>query len=69
MKREDKEAVLREQKRVKEAEERLKITTSVEECRVADLGEQVEITLLFHLLYCFPCSCSVLSHRRKNTQY
>ena len=53
MKREHKEAVLREQKRVKEAEERLKITTSVEECRVADLGEQVEITLLFHLCIVF----------------
>lgn len=39
MKKEHKEAVLREQRRVMETEEKLKVTTSVEEHRVGDLGE------------------------------
>ncbi|KAL9955161.1 hypothetical protein ACROYT_G036447 [Oculina patagonica] len=37
MKKEHAEAVIREQKRANEAEERLRIITSLEECRVADL--------------------------------
>ncbi|XP_015752953.1 PREDICTED: GRIP and coiled-coil domain-containing protein 1-like [Acropora digitifera] len=39
MKKENAEAVIREQKRANDAEERLRIITSLEECRVADLGE------------------------------
>ena len=38
MKKEHAQAVIKEQKRVNEAEERLRIITSLEECRVADLG-------------------------------
>ena len=38
MKKEHSEAVIREQKRANDAEERLRIITSLEECRVADLG-------------------------------
>lgn len=38
MKKENAEAVIREQKRANDAEERLRIITSLEECRVADLG-------------------------------
>ena len=38
MKKEHAEAVIREQKRANDAEERLRIITSLEECRVADLG-------------------------------
>lgn len=37
MKKENAEAVIREQKRANDAEERLRIITSLEECRVADL--------------------------------
>ena len=39
MKKEHAEAVIREQKRANDAEERLRIITSLEECRVADLGK------------------------------
>lgn len=39
MKKEHAEAVIREQKRANDAEERLRIITSLEECRVADLGQ------------------------------
>lgn len=38
MKKEHAEVVIREQKRANDAEERLRIITSLEECRVADLG-------------------------------
>lgn len=38
MKKEHAEAVIREQRRANDAEERLRIITSLEECRVADLG-------------------------------
>lgn len=38
MKKNHAEAVIREQKRANDAEERLRIITSLEECRVADLG-------------------------------
>ena len=38
MKKEHAEAVIREQRRANDAEERLRIITTLEECRVADLG-------------------------------
>ena len=38
LKQESAEAVVREQRRANEAEERLQTTTSTDECRVADLG-------------------------------
>lgn len=46
MKKEHTEAVIREQKRANDAEERLRVITSLEECRVADLGmSQAFVTL------------------------
>lgn len=50
MKKENAEAVIREQKRANDAEERLRIITSLEECRVADLGMH-ESTFFFLLAY------------------
>ena len=48
MKKDHAEAVIREQKRANDAEERLRIITSLEECRVADLGmNQVALSLYF----------------------
>lgn len=47
MKKEHSEAVVKEQKRANEAEERLRIITSLEECRVADLGRYLVVISLF----------------------
>ena len=58
MKKEHAEAVIREQKRANDAEERLRIITSLEECRVADLGMNWSSVLL--LLWTF--YIALLSH-------
>ena len=49
MKKEHAEAVIREQKRANDAEERLRIITSLEECRVADLGMSKEVLIACYL--------------------
>lgn len=49
MKKEHAEAVIREQKRANDAEERLRIITSLEECRVADLGMRKEVLIACYL--------------------
>lgn len=53
MKKENVEALVREQKRANDAEERLKMLASVEESRVSDLGNYLSFSFFYILFFRF----------------